>query len=90
MIHSCNNLEASCSNMEIMLIIISLLFFGVATADEKETLRLGVLVSQTVFDFSGSLPAIDLAIESIAADKTLPFTFTYTHNDSKVRSYVAT
>ena len=77
--------------MGVMLIIISLLSLGVAAADEKETLRLGVLVSQTVFDFSGFIPAIEMAIESITADETLPFTFTYIQNDSqvRVRTYVA-
>ena len=53
---------------------------------QRETLRLGMLFSQEgVFDFSGLIPTIEIALETIAADETLPFTFTYTHNDSMVR-----
>ena len=37
-----------------------------------------------VFDFSGLIPAIEIALETIEADETLPFTFTYAHNDSMV------
>ena len=56
----------------------------------REILRLGMLVSQEgVFDFSGFIPTIEIALETIQADKTLPFTFTYTHNDSMVSSYTA-
>lgn len=55
------------------------------TAAPRETLRLGVLLSQEgIFDFSGLIPAIEIAIETIEADETLPFTFTYTYNDSMV------
>ena len=65
-------------------VIISLILFSGATND-KETLRLGMLFSQEgVFDFSGLLPAIEIALETIEADETLPFTFTYVHNDSMV------
>ena len=68
------------------MILISLLSLSEAATDERETLRLGVLFSQEVFDFSGSIPAIEMALETIEADETLPFTFTYTHNDSMVSS----
>ena len=55
---------------------------------QREILRLGMLFSQKgVFDFSGLIPTIEIALETIKADKTLPFTFTYTHNDSMVSSY---
>ena len=65
-------------------VIISLILFSGAT-DDKETLRLGMLFSQDgVFDFSGLIPAIEIALETIEADETLPFTFTYAHNDSMV------
>ena len=68
----------------IASIIISFISFSRVT-DAKETLRLGMLFSQKgVFDFSGLIPAIDIALETIEADETLPFTFTYTHNDSMV------
>lgn len=57
-------------------IIISLLLSSEATA--KETLRLGFI------DFSGLIPAIEIALETIEADKTLPFTLVYSYNDSMV------
>lgn len=63
------------------------------TGDEtrpREILRLGMLFSQKgVFDFSGLIPTIEIAFETIEADKTLPFTFTYTHNDSMVSTHDA-
>lgn len=68
----------------IIIAVIGLLSLRVAATDERETLRLGVLFSQEVFDFSGSIPAIEMALETIEDDETLPFTFTYTHNDSMV------
>ena len=67
----------------IIILVISLSLSAAAT-DERESLRLGVLFSQEVFDFSGSIPAIEMALETIEDDETLPFTFTYTHNDSMV------
>lgn len=72
--------------VQITIVIINLLSLceTQSGAGEKETLRLGVLFSQKVFDFSGSIPAIEMALESIEADETLPFRFTYTHNDSMV------
>ena len=72
-----------------VIIIISLLSSCAAQSGifEKETLRLGILLSQKVFDFSGSIPAIEMALETIEADETLPFRFTYTHNDSMVSKY---
>ena len=75
-----------------MIIIITLLLSlcGVQSGEnEKEKLRLGVLFSQEVFDFSGLIPAIEIALETIDADGTFPFTFTYTHNDSKVSGTAA-
>ena len=48
---------------------------------EKENLRLGVL-----FFEKGSIPAVEMALETIEADETLPFLFTYTHNESMVSS----
>ena len=69
-----------------VIIIISLVSSCAAQSGtfEKETLRLGILFSQKVFDFSGFIPAIEMALETIEADETLPFRFTYTHNDSMV------
>lgn len=54
---------------------------------EKETLRLGVL-----FFEKGSIPAVEMALETIEADETLPFLLTYTRNESMVRvlfTYIA-
>ena len=71
-----------------MIITISLLSLSGANAqrmEERQTLRLGMLFSQEgIFDFSGLIPSIEIALETIEADETLPFTFTYTHNDSMV------
>ena len=70
----------------VLVIVISLLSLSATAKDERETLRLGILFSQEVFDFSGSIPAIEMALETIEADETLPFIFTYTYNDSMVSS----
>lgn len=81
------------TNMKITAIVIISLLSSCraesgAYGKEKETLRLGILLSQdrNNFDFSGSLHAIEMALETIEADETLPFRFTYAHNDSKVYS----
>ena len=51
----------------------------------KETLRLGALISQDAeFDFSGFIPAMNLALDTIENDTTLPFSFSVTLNDSMV------
>ena len=61
-----------------------------ADLEQRETLRLGMLFSQEgVFDFSGLIPTIEIALDTIEADKTLPFTFTYTYNDSMVSKLVS-
>ena len=71
-----------------MIITIGLLLLSGTNAQrtaERETLRLGMLFSQEgAFDFSGLIPTIEIALETIEADETLPFIFTYTHNDSMV------
>ena len=67
----------------IICIIISLVLSCRAQSGtfEKETLRLGVL-----FFEKGSIAAVEMALETIEADETLPFHFTYTRNDSMVRN----
>ena len=76
---------SACNEMRTIVIIAIGLLVSLRGTNAKETLRLGMLFSQKgVFDFSGLIPAIDIAIETIEADETLPFTFTYTHNDSMV------
>ena len=54
-------------------------------AHEKETLRLGVLVSQDgEFDNSGFLPALDLALITIENDASLQYKFDVRIDDSMV------
>ncbi|XP_065899532.1 gamma-aminobutyric acid type B receptor subunit 2-like [Dysidea avara] len=52
----------------------------------KETLRLGALVSSgqagTRFDYTGLLPALELALETINNDSSLQYTFNVTTNNS--------
>ena len=53
----------------------------------KDMLCVGVLVSQEGdLNLSGYIPVMDLALESIKNDTTLPFYFNVTLNDSKVSS----
>ena len=55
----------------------------------KDILHLGVLVSQGgELNLSGYIPAMDLALEAIKNDTTLPFEFHVTVNDSLVSSYL--
>ena len=57
----------------------------------KEILHLGVLISQEGgTDLSGYIPAMNIALETIENDTTLPFIFRSRINDSKVRTYMAT
>ena len=67
----------------VTVFVISLL--SLSRTNAKETLHLGMLFSQRgVFDFSGLIPAIEIALETIDDEETLPFNFTYTHSDSMV------
>jgi len=67
----------------ISVIIPSLMFIGLSNG--RDTLHLGVLISQEgVMDFSGFLPALDLALETIDNDTSLRYRFDVTINDSKV------
>jgi len=55
----------------------------------KETLRLGALVSSrqagTRFDYTGFLPALKLALETINNDSSLQYKFEVSVNNSMVR-----
>ena len=52
----------------------------------KDTLHLGVMVSQEGdLNLSGYIPAMDMALETINNDTTLPFNFNVALNDSMVR-----
>lgn len=66
---------------------ISFMFlFLIGVNAKKETLRLGVLISQEgEFDFTGFIPAMNLALETINNDATLPFNLEVTLNDTMVR-----
>ena len=55
---------------------------------EKMILHLGVLVSQEGdVNLSGYIPAMNIALEGINNDTTLPFEFRVAVNDSMVSSY---
>ena len=72
--------------------ILSFVFLLLIGVNAKETLRLklGALISQRgSFDFTGLIPAMNIALETIENDTTLPFKFDVVINDSMV-SYIAT
>ena len=70
----------------ITTISVVLLFLIRVNATKKMILHLGVLISQEgELDLSGYIPSMDLALESIKNDTTLPFHFNVTLNDSMVR-----
>lgn len=66
---------------------ISVVLLLLIRGNSEQTLRLGVLISQEGdFDFTGLIAAMDLALETINNDTTLPFNFYVTLNDSMVSS----
>ena len=67
--------------------IINIVFiFLIGVNGKEQTLNLGVLISQEGdFDFTGFIPAMNLALETIENDTTLPFNFVVKSNDSRVR-----
>ena len=70
----------------IATISVVVLFLTRVNATEKMILHLGVLISQEGgLDLSGYIPTMNLALESIKNDTTLPFDFNVTLNDSMVR-----
>ena len=74
--------------MERAIAQLSVIFSLLIAVNAKETLHLGMLISQEGdFDFTGFIPAMNLALETIENDTTLPFNFYIKLNDSKVRSY---
>ena len=61
------------------------LLVTITITNAKETLRLGAMISQEgPFGLAGFLPAMELALETIKEDETLPFEFEITLNDSMV------
>ena len=72
--------------MEQAITKISTVLIFLIVVNAKETLRIGMLISQEGdIDFTGFIPAMDLALETIENDTTLPFNFYVRLNDSKVR-----
>ena len=71
--------------VRLQVVILLVITISSATTHEKETLRLGVLVSQDgSFDNSGFLPAMDLALETIENDSSLQYRFEVRVDDSMV------
>ena len=71
--------------MELAIAKISTVLLFLIAVNAKETLRIGVLISQEGdFDLSGFIPVMDLALETIENDTTLPFNFNVRLNDSQV------
>ena len=55
---------------------------------EKDTLRLGVLIPvKGIIDYSAFIPTMELALETVSNDTTLPFNFSIIRNDSMVSNY---
>ena len=70
----------------MMIVINVVLLFLIRVNSAKDILHLGVLVSQEGdLNLSGYIPAMELALESIKNDTSLPFDFDITLNDSMVR-----
>ena len=75
--------------MELAIAKIKIVFLFLFVVNAKETLRIGMLISQEGdFDFTGFIPAMNLALETIENDTTLPFNFYVRLNDSKVNFYL--
>ena len=68
--------------------IIVVFLFLIRLNATKDILHIGVLVAQEgELNLSGYIPAMDIALEAIKNDTTLPFEFDVTLNDSMVSSY---
>ena len=76
------------NNMErirgIAITVILLLSMGKTVTNARETLRLGVFN-----DIRGFVPGMEIALETIRNDKTLPFTFEVTFNFTMVSQKVS-
>ena len=74
--------------LAITAVIVPLLFgvrVDAAVDASKDTYRLGVLIPiEGSLDLSAYIPTMELALETVENDTTLPFKFTYTLNDSMV------
>ena len=78
-------MPALISLREAIITIAGLILIRVNLA--KDTLHIGVLVSvEGDLNLSGYIPAMNMAVETINNDTTLPFDFSVTLNDSMVRT----
>ena len=61
----------------------------IRTSAAKDTIHIGVIipVNSEIIDFSAYIPTLELALETIENDTTLPFNFAITFNDSMVCSH---
>jgi len=66
----------------ITMISFVFLFLIVTLTNAKETLYLGVYFTNSLN--TGFIPAMDLALETIENDTTLPFSFNITRSDAMV------
>ena len=72
--------------MTVTMINIFVFIFLIGVNGKEQILNLGVLISQEGdSDFTGFIPAMNLALETIENDTTLPFNFVVKSNDSRVR-----
>ena len=76
--------------VRIITVISAVFLFAIkVNVTAKDTLRLGVLIPvKGVLDLSAYIPTMELALETVANDTTLPFNFSIIRNDSMVSSYV--
>ena len=78
----------SIANVINTISVVLLLLLARVNSTEKMTLHIGVLISQEGdVNLSGYIPSMNLALEGIKNDTTLPFDFHVYINDSMVSSY---
>lgn len=71
--------------INISALFLFLIGVNLRGVNAKETLHLGVLISQEGgTDLSGYIPAMNIALETIENDTTIPFKFYARVNDSQV------
>ena len=76
--------------MTLLVRVIILISIGslIRTSAAKDTIHIGVIIPVNgIIDFSAYIPTLELALETIENDTTLPFNFTITFNDSMVCSH---
>ena len=82
-----NDLEfislANDMNKTKVIAVTIILLLSISKTTEREILRLGVFN-----DLRGLVPAMEIALETIKNDKTLPFTFEVTLNFTMVSQFI--